>query len=307
MAVASTLREAWDVVIGENDGIPVPPRPEWTDFPEPDLADVRGLPGVRRALEIAAAGGHSIALVGPPGAGKSMLAKRLASLLPNLTGESAIEATRIYSVAGLLRSPSRLGRPPLRVPHHAASETAMRGGGGRHRYPGEFTLAHRGVLLLDEAPEFSRGVLEALDKVRALKRITLDRGGRCVEMPADFQLVVTANPCPCGGVPACRCSVDEIRRYKNRIPKTDITVHVPVTSAASMVQIQPGEASSVVWKRVRAARDLLGANAAGPPKYIPGIRAHNHEMTLGTTIAALAGEDLKQEHIDEARSLTGEE
>jgi magnesium chelatase family protein len=228
-----------------------------------DLAEVRGQARAKRALEIAAAGGHGLLLEGPPGSGKTMLARRLPGLLPPLAFEEAVEATRIHSAAGRLGDAPIVRVRPFRAPHHAASRAGLLGGGSPPR-PGEVSLAHRGVLFLDELPEFERGVLESLRQVLEERRVVVARAGGTCAFPADFQLVAAANPCPCGwrlsSFRDCSCSDAAIARYAARVsgPLLDrIDLHVPVPAVAwsdLVVPAPPGETSAAVRERVLAAR-----------------------------------------------------
>ena len=227
----------------------------------PDLADVKGQAAARRALEIAAAGGHSLLLIGPPGSGKSMLAQRLPGLLPPLDDEAALEAAAIASLAGRFR-PQDWRRRPWAAPHHSASAAALVGGGSPPR-PGEISLAHHGVLFLDELPEFSRAALEALREPLETGSIRLSRAQWQVEYPARFQLVAAMNPCPCGHlgstVHPCRCTPEQVQRYRARLSgplldRIDLQVEVPAQPAAALLTAQRGEPSAVVRQRVAAAR-----------------------------------------------------
>ncbi len=227
----------------------------------PDLADVKGQHQARRALEIAAAGGHSLLMLGPPGTGKTLLASRLPGLLPVLSEEQALEVAAIRSLLG--QGSAADTRPPFRAPHHTASAVALVGGGGSPR-PGEITLAHHGVLFLDELPEFDRKVLEVLREPLESGHVVISRAAAQVRFPARFQLVAAMNPCPCGylgdGTARCRCTPDQIARYRGRLSgplldRIDLHVEVPALPAEVLHRGQPGEATAAVVPRVLLARE----------------------------------------------------
>ncbi|MFG3641996.1 YifB family Mg chelatase-like AAA ATPase [Micromonospora sp. NPDC047762] len=257
------------------DGTPLIEPP--ADIPEPltggpDLADVAGQQLGRRALEVAAAGGHHVALLGPPGAGKTMLAERLPSILPELDDDAALEVTALHSVAGLLPPGGRLlRRPPFQAPHHTASIPSLVGGGSGLARPGAVSLAHRGVLFLDEAPEFSKGALEALRQPLEHGRIQLSRSGGGTVYPARTQLVLAANPCPCAkpaGDAHCECSPLVRRRYLGRLSgplldRIDVQVRLMPVRAAELMATDGGvEPSATVAARVAAARQAAASRWA---------------------------------------------
>jgi magnesium chelatase family protein len=287
----------------------------------PDLSDVRGQERARRALELAAAGGHNLLLAGPPGTGKTMLGRRLPGILPPLDTAAALEVTRIHSIAGLVDSDRPLvSTPPFRAPHHSASTAAIVGGGPSLR-PGEASLAHHGVLLLDELAEFRRDALEALRQPLEDGFIAVARAAGRVVFPARFQLVGTMNLCPCGGRgdpgAQCSCSAQRLAHYRDKLSRAlldrfDLVVAVPRVRGEELGAAQ-GEPSEAVRARVVAGRERL---AASPPKREPDADALLRNATdrlhlsgrgyarvgrVARTIAALAGSDaVRAEHLAEA-------
>ena len=253
-------------------GAPLAPPPSY-----PDLADVKGQVQARRALEVAASGQHSLLFYGPPGTGKSMLAQRLPGLLPPLSDAEALETAAIHSVEGSFHA-ARWRQRPIRAPHHSASTAALVGGGSTPR-PGEISLAHNGVLFLDELPEFDRRVLEALREPLESGHITISRAARRAEFPARFQLVAAMNPCPCGfhGHPdgRCRCTPEQIARYRGKLSgplldRIDLLLEVPMLPVADLQAAPAGEASAAVRERVARCRQLQLARQGKPNAGLAG-------------------------------------
>ncbi len=305
-----------------------------------DLADVKGQLRPRRALEIAAAGGHSLLFKGPPGTGKTLLASRLPSILPPLSTDESLQVASIYSIAN---QPYQFGLRPFRAPHHTASAIALVGGGS-HPKPGEITLSHLGVLFLDELPEFDRKVLEVLRQPLESKEIVISRATRQITYPADFQLIGAMNPCPCGYAfnqdHRCQCSAEAIKRYQNRISgplldRIDLHIDVPPLKADELQNAQAGESSAVVRERVMIAyqrqmqrQGCLNQHLSPqqlqqvapldePSKQLFAVaqqrlnlsaRAYHRVLRVARTIADLAGSEMIQSgHLSEALSYRGNE
>ena len=301
----------------------------------PDLAEVAGQESAKRALEVAVAGGHNLLMFGPPGSGKTMLARRVPGLLPPLGFEEALEATVVHSVAGLTRHRALLEARPFRAPHHTISDAGLVGGTSMPR-PGEVSLAHRGVLFLDELPEFRRHVLEALRQPLEDGEVVIARAGRTVTYPSDVMLVAAMNPCPCGhhggGTRRCRCTAHELVAYRRRIsgPLLDrIDLHVDVPAVAPALLGEAGrEGTAAVRERIVRAREAQAQRAGRTNARLRGgllrrwcapdtagkqllhaaverlglsARAHDKVLRVARTIADLAGDEaVRADHVAEA-------
>ena len=323
------------------DGLALPAAEEAPPSPQdavPDLADVRAQFRARRALEIAAAGGHNLLFIGPPGTGKTMLATRLPGILPPLSDSEAVESAAIWSVSHQGFQSERWRRRVVRAPHHTASAVALVGGGSPPR-PGEISLAHRGVLFLDELPEFPRHTLEVLREPLESGRIVISRAARQAEFPANFQLIAAMNPCPCGYLGdengRCNCPPEIVTRYRQRVSgplldRIDLHVEVPPLGAAALRRASPGEPSEKARVRVVAARKRQIARAgcanaelnhadreqhcalsAADTRFLEGAadklglsaRAFHRILKVARTIADLAGaEAVVRAHVTEAVS-----
>jgi magnesium chelatase family protein len=333
---ARTLLEVVAHLVGEA------PLPEFTAAAEraapayPDFSDVKGQQQVKRALEVAAAGAHSVLMMGPPGTGKSMLAARFPGILPGLSETEALEVAAVHSVSSGGFDAQRWGERPFRAPHHSASGAALVGGGNLPR-PGEISLAHHGILFLDELPEFDRDVLEALREPLESGRISISRAARQAHFPARFQLVAAMNPCPCGHCGdrsgRCRCTPERIARYRGRISgpladRIDIKLEVPAPREAELVAATVGEPSASIKDRVKRARQAQIDRQAKPnallgtreidrhcrtdregdqllrhalARLLLSARAYHRVLRVARSVADLAGRsEIAAEHVAEA-------
>jgi len=304
--VVANLAELVDVLCGE---APWPDhdtaeRPETGRRPSPDLADVQGQPIARHALEISAAGGHHTLFVGPPGAGKTMLASRLPGLLPSLDRDRALEVTMVHSASGIPLPPGGLVRePPFRAPHHTTSQIALVGGGSQNIRPGEVSIAHGGVLFMDELAEFAPSVLDGLRQPLESRLVHVYRTGIRAVLPADFLLVAAMNPCPCGGgAPgACLCGDAVLHRYARRVSgplldRFDLRVPVHRPAVDDLLVNEPGEASAIVAVRVRDAR-RLATERQGCLNSALGVDRLDHVAGLDTGSTALLRHELEHDRL----------
>jgi len=301
---AETLKEVLDHLDPKRNGPKIELQPK-TELPleitcaDTNIFDIRGQESAKRGLEIAAAGGHNVALYGPPGTGKTMLAKAFASLLPTLSFEETLEVTSIHSIAGIL-SGSLITKPPFRSPHHTASYVAIVGGGATPR-PGEATLAHRGVLFLDEFPEFERRVIESLRQPLEDRVVSVSRAKGTAQFPANFMLVAAMNPCPCGNYgfrgKECVCSAMELLRYQRKISgpileRIDIWLEVPRIDHEKLSGENTGEDSEIVRERIEKARSVQKKRFVQNPKIKTNAEMSVRDLVSDVTLHEEAKEIL---------------
>ena len=286
-----TLRDATDLLEGAGGAVPVPPPAEdlaaLVSADEPDFAEVRGQESAKRAVTVAVAGGHNLLMIGPPGSGKSMIARRIASILPPMTLDEALDATKIHSIAGLLPADQPLLRQrPFRAPHHTVSDAGLLGGGS-NPMPGEVSLAHHGVLFLDELPEFHRQVLEVLRQPLEDGVVTITRAAATCTFPCQMMLVAAMNPCPCGfhGDPKhqCRCSHVQIQNYRNKISgplldRIDLHIEVAATRFQDLQSRRPGLTSAQMREAVENARLVQRRRFADLPRIHSNARMGRREI-----------------------------
>ena len=285
------LREAYEFLARKKDLIPLQgnaaERLESYAGDDVDFSEVKGQHQVKRAIEVAMAGGHNLLLIGPPGSGKSMLAKRIPTIIPPMSLDEAIETTKIHSVCGLLdETHSFVARRPFRSPHHTVSDVGLLGG-STNPTPGEVSIAHNGVLFLDELPEFKRTTLEVMRQPLEDGKVTISRAAGTMTFPADFVLIAAMNPCPCGyfGDPAreCRCSPVQIERYRNRISgplldRIDLHVEAPAVAFKELSGVGHAEPSSAIRERVLSAREVQKARFAGGRKTAANARMSHSQI-----------------------------
>ncbi len=302
-----TLRECIDLLSGEHSMLS-PMKVNLKEVFEKeqrfatDFSDVKGQESVKRALEVAAAGGHNALLIGPPGSGKTMLAKRLPSILPPMTFDEALETTKIHSVAGMLPPNTALvATRPFRSPHHTISDSALVGGGSIPR-PGEISLAHHGVLFLDELPEFARNVLEVMRQPLEDSKVTVSRSKMSIDFPANFMLVCAMNPCPCGnyGNPnqECTCNMNQIQKYVGKISgplldRIDIHVEVPAVKYNELASKREGETSEQIRRRVIEAREVQSRRFKDMPGMYSNADMQSNDIKQFCRIDSTGAELLK--------------